>query len=92
MRSYGIALQYYETFGKIEEDKEKQLYVPKAFCILSHFPFFSFFSHFLREVYRKCIEGNSDESLSEDRSSEVTMFFSNLRRGIYYYYSLIYII
>lgn len=83
MRSYGVALQYYETYGKIEEDeKDKQLYVPKSFCILSHFPFFSFFSHFLREVYRKCIEGNTDSSSTEDRSSEVTMFFSNLRRGI----------
>lgn len=29
-------------------------------CILSHFPFFTFFSQFLREVYRITIQSNSD--------------------------------
>ncbi|CBK25335.2 uncharacterized protein [Blastocystis hominis] len=88
-RSYGTSLFYYEKMkidGECKKDKKgRQLYVPRALCILSHQPFFTAFNVFLRELYRNAILDSEDQFADENDSiPRVESFEALLRKGSLY--------
>lgn len=46
---FGFVYKFYEIY---ELGKEGKLYFPKAFCILSDYPYFSFFKYVCSEIYK----------------------------------------
>lgn len=67
---------FYEEFnGQYGDEDYEQLYSPITLCIISQHPFYTFFSQYLRELYRLTIEGNAID-LSESNQQ----FLFNLRR------------
>lgn len=95
-RSYGTSLFYYEKMSKIrssrwhleingefrKDSKGRQLYVPRALCVLSHQPIFSAFNVFLRELYRFAILDSEDRFADENVSiPKVESFEALLRKG-----------
>lgn len=73
-----------EIDGECKKDKKgRQLYVPRALCILSHQPFFTAFNVFLRELYRNAILDSEDQFADENDSiPRVESFEALLRKGL----------
>ena len=65
------------------DEKGRNLYVPRAICVLSHQPIFSAFNVFLRELYRNSVI-DSEDSLVDDSFSipRVESFEALLRKGL----------
>ncbi len=95
-RSYGTSLFYYEKLSNIPifewaieidgeyrlDKKGRNLYVPRALCVLSHQPIFSVFNVFLRELYRNAILDSEDRFADEKEAiPKVDSFEALLRKG-----------
>ena len=95
-RSYGTSLFYYEKLSNIPKNvwtieidgeyrfdkKGRNLYVPRALCVLSHQPIFSVFNVFLRELYRNAILDSEDRFADEKEAiPKVDSFEALLRKG-----------
>lgn len=72
-----------EIEGEYKKDKKgRQLYVPRALCVLSHQPYFTAFNVFLRELYRNAILDSEDQFADENDSiPRVESFEALLRKG-----------
>lgn len=72
-----------EIEGECKKDKKgRQLYVPRALCVLSHQPYFTAFNVFLRELYRNAILDSEDHFADENESiPRVESFEALLRKG-----------
>ena len=72
-----------EIDGEYRLDKKgRNLYVPRALCVLSHQPIFSVFNVFLRELYRNAILDSEDRFADEqDPIPKVDSFEAMLRKG-----------
>ena len=57
-RSYGACLQFYEK----HTDGNVVVVVPKVFCVMSQYGYFSMFQKFLESLYRTYVLGIIDES------------------------------
>ena len=62
------------------DDQNRNLFVPRALCVLSHQPFFSAFNIFLRELYRYAIVDTDDHFGEESPTIRCVDSFESLRR------------